>query len=81
MGPRCLPQGSPASPALTNAACLRLDRRLSQFAEKNNWRYTRYADDLTFSISKSDSKLSEAELSAKLNSLSVQFMPLLKTRV
>ena len=50
MGPRCLPQGSPASPALTNAACLRLDRRLAGFAEKNGWRYTRYADDLTFSL-------------------------------
>ena len=50
MGPRCLPQGSPASPALTNAACLRLDRRLAAFASKNGWRYTRYADDLTFSL-------------------------------
>lgn len=50
LGPRCLPQGSPASPALTNAACLRLDRRLTGWAEKNGWRYTRYADDLTFSV-------------------------------
>ncbi|MEL6348968.1 MAG: reverse transcriptase family protein [Myxococcota bacterium] len=48
-GPRCLPQGSPASPALTNAACLRLDRRLAGYARKFGWRYTRYADDLTFS--------------------------------
>jgi len=49
-GPRCLPQGSPASPALTNAACLRLDRRLAGYAAKGGWRYTRYADDLTFSL-------------------------------
>ena len=49
-GERCLPQGSPASPALTNAACLRLDRRLAGYAEKYGWRYTRYADDLTFSF-------------------------------
>jgi len=49
-GPRCLPQGSPASPALTNAACLRLDRRLAGYAAKGGWRYTRYADDLTFSF-------------------------------
>ena len=69
MGPRCLPQGSPASPALTNAACLRLDRRLSQFTENNNWRYTRYADDLTFSVPKAESKLSEKELSAKIKQL------------
>jgi len=50
LGPRCLPQGSPASPALTNAACLRLDRRLAGWAAKSGWRYTRYADDLTFSV-------------------------------
>ncbi len=50
LGDRCLPQGSPASPALTNAACLRLDRRLTGWAQKHGWRYTRYADDLTFSV-------------------------------
>jgi RNA-directed DNA polymerase len=50
LGQRCLPQGSPASPALSNAACLRMDRRLLGWAQKNGWRYTRYADDLTFSI-------------------------------
>lgn len=48
-GPRCLPQGSPASPAITNAACLRLDRRIAGYAQKFGWRYTRYADDLTLS--------------------------------
>ena len=52
LGDRCLPQGSPASPALTNAACLRLDRRLTGFADRHGWRYTRYADDLTFSLPK-----------------------------
>lgn len=50
LGPRCLPQGAPTSPALTNALCLRLDRRLSGLARKLGWRYTRYADDLTFSL-------------------------------
>ena len=49
-GPRVLPQGSPASPALTNVASMRLDRRLSSYAANNGWRYTRYADDLTFSF-------------------------------
>ncbi len=49
LGPRCLPQGAPTSPALTNALCLRMDRRLSGLARKLGWRYSRYADDLTFS--------------------------------
>jgi RNA-directed DNA polymerase len=50
LGPRCLPQGAPTSPALTNTLCLRLDRRLTALATKLGWRYTRYADDLTFSL-------------------------------
>ncbi|QDV34783.1 reverse transcriptase family protein [Tautonia plasticadhaerens] len=50
LGPRCLPQGAPTSPSLTNTLCLRLDRRLSGLARSLGWRYTRYADDLTFSL-------------------------------
>jgi RNA-directed DNA polymerase len=50
LGPRSLPQGAPTSPALTNTHCLRLDRRLTALATKLGWRYTRYADDLTFSL-------------------------------
>lgn len=50
LGPRCLPQGAPTSPAITNAICLRLDRRLTGLARKFGWRYTRYADDMTFSL-------------------------------
>jgi RNA-directed DNA polymerase len=50
LGPRCLPQGAPTSPALTNTLCLRLDQRLTGLARKLGWRYTRYADDLTFSL-------------------------------
>lgn len=48
-GPRVLPQGAPTSPAITNAICLRLDRRMSGLARKLGFRYTRYADDLTYS--------------------------------
>jgi hypothetical protein len=50
LGPRCLPQGAPTSPALTNTLCLRLDRRISGLAARLGYRYTRYADDLTFSL-------------------------------
>ncbi|WP_406694962.1 reverse transcriptase family protein [Singulisphaera sp. Ch08] len=50
LGPRCLPQGAPTSPALTNTLCLRMDQRLSALAKRFGWRYTRYADDLTLSL-------------------------------
>jgi retron-type reverse transcriptase len=44
-----LPQGSPASPLLTNLACVRLDKKLSIVAVQFGAKYTRYADDITFS--------------------------------
>ncbi len=51
VGDRYLPQGSPASPAISNLLCRRLDKRLTGMAEKLGFTYTRYADDLTFSAS------------------------------
>ena len=44
-----LPQGSPASPVISNLMANILDMRLALLARKNNCTYTRYADDLTFS--------------------------------
>ena len=44
-----LPQGSPCSPVLTNIVCRNLDRQLQKLAKKYRLRYSRYADDITFS--------------------------------
>ncbi len=46
---RVLPQGSPASPAITNLICRGLDQRLTNISTKLGLAYTRYADDLSFS--------------------------------
>ena len=46
---KVLPQGSPASPAITNLLCWRLDHRLSGLSKRFGMDYSRYADDITFS--------------------------------
>lgn len=56
---RCLPQGSPTSPTLTNIICVNLDKRLTGLADKHGLRYSRYADDLTFSLPKNVDKKSD----------------------
>jgi len=48
-GKRYLPQGSPASPMITNLICRKLDKRMSGIASSLDFTYTRYADDMTFS--------------------------------
>lgn len=52
IGDRQLPQGASTSPAITNLICRRLDKRLEHFSKKMGFRYSRYADDLTFSCDK-----------------------------
>lgn len=44
-----LAQGAPTSPALANLCAWRLDQRLNGLARALGGRYTRYADDLSFS--------------------------------
>ncbi len=52
-----LPQGSPASPVISNIISLKLDKRLSGLAGAYNCDYSRYADDITFSGSKGIKKM------------------------
>ena len=47
-----LPQGSPISPLLSNIVTQKLDRKISKFCLKNRIKYSRYADDLSFSTNK-----------------------------
>ncbi|MGB5082668.1 MAG: retron Ec67 family RNA-directed DNA polymerase/endonuclease [Burkholderiales bacterium] len=47
-----LPQGSPCSPVISNLIGHVLDTHLVRLASKEGCRYTRYADDLTFSTNK-----------------------------
>jgi len=56
-GERLLPQGAPTSPVIANIICRKLDRRINDCAQKLGFKFTRYADDLTFSSDSKDSDL------------------------
>ena len=44
-----LPQGAPTSPMISNLIAWGMDIKLSEFCEKRNLNYSRYADDITIS--------------------------------
>jgi RNA-directed DNA polymerase len=52
-----LPQGAPTSPALSNLVNMRLDARMAGFAARHGVTYSRYADDITFSLDSNDAWL------------------------
>lgn len=54
---RCLPQGAPTSPALSNIFLYDFDEKLKAFCLDRHIMYTRYADDMTFSGDFDDNEL------------------------
>ncbi|AAM05501.1 hypothetical protein (multi-domain) [Methanosarcina acetivorans C2A] len=44
-----LPQGAPTSPMLANLVALKLDKKIAKYCARRNFRYSRYADDVTIS--------------------------------
>jgi retron-type reverse transcriptase len=52
-----LPQGAPTSPKLSNLVNHLLDARLQALAKAFGARYSRYADDITFSLAHDDQRL------------------------
>jgi len=60
-----LPQGAPTSPILSNMICLKMDQALLRFCKANNIKYTRYADDITFSSYTQPMALFEGGLPAR----------------
>ncbi len=63
--PPILPQGAPTSPMLANILATKMDYRFEALGRKLNCNYSRYADDLTFSIKK-DGKLPSLKLITKI---------------
>lgn len=61
-----LPIGAPTSPAISNFICLSMDDELNKFATKNDYEFTRFADDLTFSGIKKPNEIFRGELESIL---------------
>ena len=63
--PPILPQGAPSSPTLANIIATKMDNRFEALAKKMKFSYSRYADDLTFSI-RDEGKLPSLKLIRKI---------------
>jgi len=61
-----LPQGAPTSPKLFDILCGYLDKKISELAQNTNGIYTRYADNIFFSLNKEEfpQKLRQAIIKA-----------------
>lgn len=57
-GIEVLPQGAPTSPVLSNIVLKSFDEEMSGLSERMGCRYSRYADDITFSHSKAIRRMS-----------------------
>ena len=74
-----LPQGAPTSPYLSNLIFKPVDEQLAEYCKANRIRYTRYADDLTFS-GEFDPNLLFNLVQSKINGIGMQLHPS-KTKV
>ncbi len=52
-----LPQGAPTSPYLSNLVLRNFDYKIGEWCEKRNINYTRYSDDMTFSMNEYNKEL------------------------
>jgi len=62
-----LPQGAPTSPMLSNLVMKSLDERLDSLSRSRGFKYTRYADDLAFSINKDVPRAEVGSLKKEVN--------------
>src|SRR6185437_14507379 len=57
--------GAPTSPVLSNLICSKMDSELVRLATMHRCKYTRYADDLTFSTSRTSMPLASIQRSVE----------------
>lgn len=70
-----LPQGAPTSGAISNLLLREFDEEILNFSQSNGIRYTRYADDMTFSGKDFDLKSVKQKVSSELNILRLKLNP------